>query len=231
MLRALWLRWWLASVGLVLVAPVAHAGQAPFSATVAKVCRDTIARVEREQGIPKLLLSAIALAETGRWHAERGESIAWPWTVTSGKDSSYHPNKEAAIAHVRALQAKGVRNIDVGCMQVNLHHHRRAFESLEEAFDPEANVMYAASFLKTLQGDLKSWSRAVAHYHSATPELHTRYKEKVDKLWQGERRRDAIERTESVMAAYRERQAKRESDQAQRAMNRANILSQLATSR
>jgi hypothetical protein len=229
MLRAVWLRWLLAGVFLALPVPASAAGGAPFSAAVAQICRDTIARVEREQGIPRLLLSAISLAESGRWHPERAESLAWPWTVTSGQSSEYHATKEDAIAHVRRLQAKGVRNIDVGCMQVNLQHHGRAFRSLEEAFDPEANVNYSAAFLKTLHGDLKSWSRATAHYHSATPEYHTPYKAKVDKLWQGERRRDAIERTETVMAAYRERQARREMTEQQRAVARANIMSQLAT--
>ncbi|MDZ7712446.1 MAG: hypothetical protein U5L06_04740 [Rhodovibrio sp.] len=64
----------------------------------------------------------------------------------------YLPSKAAAIAEVRDLQARGVSNIDVGCMQVNLHWHGDAFESLEQAFDPAYNVAYAAAFLLDLAG-------------------------------------------------------------------------------
>jgi hypothetical protein len=60
------------------------------------------------------------------------------------------PTKAKAIAHVRELQARGVRNIDVGCMQINLRHHPNAFPDLETAFDPEMNTAYAAQFLNGL---------------------------------------------------------------------------------
>ena len=36
----------------------------------------------------------------------------------------------AAIAAVTRLRARGIRNIDVGCMQVNLHYHGQHFETL-----------------------------------------------------------------------------------------------------
>src|SRR3546814_15246449 len=61
------------------------------------------------------------------------------------------PSKAAAIEEVRRLQARGIRNIDVGCLQVNLHYHPDAFASLETAFDPEANAAYAADFLVRLR--------------------------------------------------------------------------------
>ena len=48
----------------------------------------------------------------------------------------YLPSKEAAIAEVQALKAKGITNIDVGCMQVNLYYHGSNFDDLNEAFDP-----------------------------------------------------------------------------------------------
>ena len=62
----------------------------------------------------------------------------------------YLSSKLEAINEVRELQARGIRNIDVGCMQVNLYHHPDAFFSLEQAFDPAANVTYAAQFLRSL---------------------------------------------------------------------------------
>ena len=63
----------------------------------------------------------------------------------------FFPTREAAIAEVRQLRADGMRLIDVGCMQINLHHHPNAFASLEEAFDPLSNARYAAQFLTELR--------------------------------------------------------------------------------
>ena len=54
------------------------------------------------------------------------------------------------MAAVRAMQANGVRSIDVGCGQINLMYHPDAFPNLELAFDPQANAAYAARFLKAL---------------------------------------------------------------------------------
>ena len=56
----------------------------------------------------------------------------------------YYDTKVEAVAAVRAMQARGIRSIDVGCMQVNLMFHPDAFVSLDEAFDPMANARYAA---------------------------------------------------------------------------------------
>ena len=63
-------------------------------------------------------LRAISIAESGRWLRSRKATLAWPWTVTSGGKGTYYKSKSAAIRAVRKLQRRGVRNIDVGCMQV-----------------------------------------------------------------------------------------------------------------
>jgi hypothetical protein len=92
------------------------------------------------------------------------------------------------MAAVAALQAHGVRSIDVGCAQVNLMHHPDAFASLEQAFDPERNAAYAATLLNHLHTQTGDWSRAAALYHSATPELGADYQRKVLAAWTEERR-------------------------------------------
>ena len=176
----------------------------------AGLCRDAIAAAERAKRIPQQLLSAIALAESGRWDNGRRVSDPWPWTVTSGARSRYLPTRRAAIAEFRRLKAAGVRNIDVGCMQINLHYHADAFDSLEAAFDPATNVAYGAAFLKGLHDARRSWSVAVAHYHSTTQRLNVRYRKKVYHLWRLERRRAAAEHRHAVMAAHRAKRAARE---------------------
>lgn len=172
-----------------------------------KICAEPIHQKEREAGIPNQLLVAVALAESGRWDKTDSASFAWPWTVTAEGKGRFFATKDEAIAQVERLRARGVRNIDVGCMQINLMHHPDAFADLDEAFDPHANVAYATSFLKELFQQSRSWMTAVGNYHSATPEFHMRYRQKVMKLWSEARRRDAESHRQDVIAAYRQRQA------------------------
>jgi hypothetical protein len=103
------------------------------------------------------------------------------------------------------LQARGVRNIDVGCMQVNLHYHPDAFASLEEAFDPAANVAYAADFLVELRREARSWTRAVGQYHSREAIRGNGYRAKVFKAWRAERHRANRERRAALEAARQAR--------------------------
>ena len=160
----------------------------PAAAQQGLACRAAIEAAERERGIPPRLLQAIARVESGRKDPQTGAFHPWPWTVNAEGVGSFHPTREAAIAHVRAQQARGVRSIDVGCMQVNLRHHPNAFASLEEAFDPLANARYAARFLTELQQSRGGWPRAIAGYHSATPELGEPYRAKVESVWAAEGR-------------------------------------------
>lgn len=155
----------------------------------ATVCESAIAQQERAQRIPPQLLHAISIVESGRWSKGEQENTAWPWTVMAEGKGRYLPSKSAAIREVRALQRRGIRNIDVGCMQVNLKYHPDAFKSLQEAFDPTLNARYAATFLVKLRREKRSWTQAVKHYHSATRSLHGPYRNKVYAVWRAERRK------------------------------------------
>jgi hypothetical protein len=147
------------------------------------LCARETARVERAEGIPGHLLAAISLAESGRWDEAGRASVAWPWTVTAGGAGRFFDSKQAAVAEVKRLARTGVRNIDVGCMQVNLHYHGQAFDSIEDAFEPAINVAYAAQYLKALQRVAKDWRQAAGYYHSTTPERTEAYMQKVVRLW------------------------------------------------
>jgi hypothetical protein len=180
------------------------------------ICATAVAAAEQAARLPLRLLRAVSLAESGRWDPEKKASFAWPWTVTSGGAGQYFPDKASAIAHVKRLQAKGVRNIDVGCMQVNLMYHGEAFGDLEEAFDPIHNVLYAAAFLKELRLERNSWSGAVATYHSADRERGTTYSEKVFALWHQENEREFKAAIAARKALYASRPAARQNQIAQR---------------
>lgn len=147
------------------------------------LCKNATQQIERKYNIPRNLLRAISLTESGRWVEEDKANIAWPWTVTSGGAGKYFTTKTDAINHVRQLQAEGVVNIDVGCMQINLRYHPEAFDDLNQAFDPQANANYAGDFLSRLFKETKSWSAAAGRYHSSNPDKNMYYREKVMGYW------------------------------------------------
>lgn len=170
----------------------------------ANTCITAIAQQERRKAIPHGLLQAISLAESGRWFedtgAAKGEIIAWPWTVTTGGKGHFLPNRVDAIAFVQALQANGVENIDVGCMQINLKYHPDAFSSIKQAFDAHANAAYAADFLKTRHAVSNSWLQAAGDYHSTTPKLNQSYRAKVSKLWKQTKQTDFMTASTDITA-------------------------------
>jgi hypothetical protein len=144
------------------------------------VCTSHIQRIERQEGIPRNLLAAMARVESGRYNKAKNAVEPWPWTVQSQGKSNYFETKSEAVAHVKALQKKGIKNIDIGCMQMNVEHHGHKFSSIEEMFEPAHNVGRGAEYLKQLKtGKNNAWSTAVGNYHSFTPEHHSRYKNLV----------------------------------------------------
>ena len=149
-----------------------------------KICANATRHTEEERQLPKHLLFAMSLKETGLWNSERNESYTWPWTVTSGGEGRHYPTEFAAMAEVRRLLAKGITNIDVGCMQINLRYHGTAFEDLAEAFDPLKNTDYAARFLIELKERHGSWRDAIEHYHSGNSVRGKNYRDAVSKLQQ-----------------------------------------------
>lgn len=149
----------------------------------AKLCTRHLPRYEREYAIPTHLLSAIASTESGRYHEGLKMKLPWPWAINAEGKGYWFDSKEQAIAAVKRLRARGIKSIDVGCMQVNLLQHPDAFASLDQAFDPEKNIGYAASFLHTLYEESNSWKTAASYYHSRTPSLGREYVGNVYSSW------------------------------------------------
>lgn len=147
------------------------------------LCSAAIDRTERSLLIPDGLLRAIGRVETGVPDPAIHQVVSWPWTIDVGGTGHFFASKEAAVAAVAAMQAEGVRSIDVGCLQVNLMHHPAAFANLDQAFDPAANVLYAGQFLRRLYTQTASWSAAAAAYHSQTPSLGLEYRRRVLAEW------------------------------------------------
>ena len=76
------------------------------------LCRLETTRTERRMAIPRHLLTAISLAESGRRDDANGVNVAWPWTVTALGEGRYFPTKHQAINEVRALRDLNVTNIE-----------------------------------------------------------------------------------------------------------------------
>ncbi len=168
---------------VVPVAPRTVARPA-VEADPATLCETAVTTAEFVNRLPPRLLGAISLTETGRVDPATGRIRPWPWTINAEGEGQFFDTAQAAIAAVKALQARGVRSIDVGCLQVNLMYHPDAFASLEDAFDPRANATYASHFLNALYAASKDWAAAIAAYHSETPELGDAYRVLVMARWQ-----------------------------------------------
>lgn len=149
-------------------------------------CKTAIAAAESGRGTLPGLLLAIAKAESGRPIPPLPGLQPWPWAVNANGAAYYFDSKNAAVAWVTQAVARGVSQIDVGCMQINLQSHPDAFASIEQAFDPAANADYAARFMNRLHTDASgNWFDAVGYYHSRTPALAADYRARVSAIAQG----------------------------------------------
>jgi Transglycosylase SLT domain len=151
-----------------------------------ELCDAALRQAESRYHLPANLLQSIAKAESGRPITSLSDIRAWPWTIDADGTGLFLDSKAAAIAWMQQ-QARHHSFVDVGCMQVDLHYHPDAFASIEDAFDPTANVDYAARLLLDLyHGEAGgNWDVAVGLYHSQTPMLAAEYRDRVASIGAG----------------------------------------------
>jgi hypothetical protein len=148
-------------------------------------CEQAGRAAEQQVGLPPGLLLAIGRVEAGRWDAGLGRIVPWPWSIDVDGEGQMFDNSSDAVSAARTAQAAGRHSIDVGCFQISLLHHPEAFADLDQAFDPQANALYAARFLASLHARLGNWQDATAGYHSSTAELGLPYRQRVFAAWSG----------------------------------------------
>jgi soluble lytic murein transglycosylase-like protein len=136
----------------------ASAGQA--RADNARPCEREMARAAKLHGIPLGILYAVGLTETGR----RG--ALYPYALGAEGQTVFAKNMDDAIASFETMRHRGVKLIDLGCMQINHYYHGDKFDSVRAIFDPGKNVDYAARFLKELKQREGNWTMAVARYNA-----------------------------------------------------------------
>lgn len=142
-------------------------------------CQTAIRSAELRYRLPAGLLTAIGRVESGRYSPITHDVQPWPWTIQAEGNSRYFDSKLEAILWVQQAMQHGIRSIDIGCMQVNLMYHPHAFISLDQGFDPDSNVDYAARFLLQLYADTRNWQQAIGFYHSQTPTLAADYRQRI----------------------------------------------------
>lgn len=148
----------------------------------AEQCRMASNQAERALHIPDGFLYAISRVESGKTDSD-GRLSAWPWTIMANGVGHYYDTKQQAVIAATEFRNEGIISIDVGCLQVNLQQHPDAFTTLDQAFDPVSNALYAGRFLNQMHDKMGSWPRAAAAYHSQTPGIGTPYQWKVLETW------------------------------------------------
>jgi hypothetical protein len=145
-----------------------------------------IAAAEKEYGLPPNLLGTIAKVESGRPIVGLSDIRAWPWTINADGQGLFLDSRAAAVAWAQQALTRGVRFMDLGCMQVDWQMHPGAFRSIDEAFDPVANATYAAKYLRSLHDEAHGdWNVAVGWYHSHTEDLAADYRYRVAQVGAG----------------------------------------------
>ena len=80
---------------------------------------------------------------------------------------------------------RGAVSFDVGCFQINYKWHHEAFTSIDQMFEPLANALYAAGFLKSLYAEKGSWGAAAGAYHSRNAQYADGYQARFEEIRAG----------------------------------------------
>jgi len=157
-------------------------GVAPGISSDNNICEKIAEQIEKTRNLPANILTSIATVEAGR-RRSNGTVAPWPWSLNHAGNSLFFDTKLDAVKYLKKNITESFKNIDVGCMQVNVKWHFRHFDSFEDMLDPHKNIRYAASFLIKLEKQHGSWEKAIKHYHSSTNKLNVKYFAKVSKVW------------------------------------------------
>ena len=118
-----------------------------------------IKATEEQYGIPSGLLEAIAFVESGI--NNHVINIAGKAVIAT--------NNNEALKVISDARENGIRNIDVGVMQLNYRWHSKSFANIQEMLNPKNNIEYAAKFLLRLKKQHGTWYAAICNYHSSKP--------------------------------------------------------------
>jgi len=147
------------------------------------LARDSFKAAAEAERLDPALLYSVALAESARI-VDGLKVVPWPWTINSPKTGPrYFKTREEAEAQLRNLIAEGVKNIDVGMMQINLKYHGDKVEDPLLLLDPEHNLSLGAKILRQAMRTTKDPVLGVGRYHSSEPTRAYSYGYRVWKIY------------------------------------------------
>lgn len=139
----------------------------------AATCLEEIVQAEKDYKIPRGLLLAVSLVETGG----SGTPVAYALNV-KGRAVMAKTELDAA-KQLRDARGNVRGGVFAGCMQLSVSHHKKAFTPVERIVNPAENVRYAAKYLLRLRSETGSWGAAVARYNGGTGKTAMAYQCKV----------------------------------------------------
>ncbi len=134
--------------------PAMAASQPPVSLSPRAACLAATERAEEVHGMPRGLLTAIALAESGL-HA---------YALSIGGRPHFPDTASEARALVEAAPAR--RSIMAGCVQVNARVHAR---DSHWPLDPYAAADWAGGIMARWHRETGSWAEALRRWHGGSP--------------------------------------------------------------
>lgn len=142
-------------------------------------CSEIISQMETEYNIPKNLLAAVAMVESGQK----------PFAVHSRGRARYFKSHGDAVKYVSAQMQKG-GNLYLGAMQLCFKSHKTKLKSIERALDPYHNIRFAAELLTSLYKKHGTWFDAVKYYNASTRRIA--YTKRVMEIWGGRDKLSAL---------------------------------------
>lgn len=123
-----------------------------------------------------VVLYALALQESRRLRPD-GTVRPWPWTLhAKGYGALYFDTYNEAADKLVEIIESGVKNVDIGMMQINWRYNGHLLPDPRQILKPENNVQLAAQILRReldqQNGDLNS---AIARYHTPYKKRGERY--------------------------------------------------------
>lgn len=119
------------------------------------------------------LLYAIALAESKK--ASDGEVRPWPWAVNVGGKAFYFSDLHSAQAFVDDQINRGVTNMDIGPMQINLYWQSSRIGDPKDLFHLPTAIRISADILsEALASSPNDQVLAVGRYHTWEDEQRAR---------------------------------------------------------
>jgi hypothetical protein len=131
----------------------------------AGICLQRAQEAEKAFGIPELMLQSIVMQESGDN----------PWALNVDGQGLY-PKSETEARRTLGVHLQQAKNVDIGCGQISMKYHAAYFSQHPSmALDPWINMVYASKILLDNYQAYGSWTKAVAHYHSADEQRQQAY--------------------------------------------------------